>query len=138
MTLRLAILFLALALPLAAQGPQRPPEPKPMGNVSRQWYLYAVALEAQLAAERAIVKVQSIVVEVPTAKVVLTWDDNSDNEAGFIIERSTDGRAFQRVAEVAANVTTFTDAGLGPGTYWYRVRAYVVSGPSNTLEWMTK
>jgi len=125
-------LLAILCLASVALAQERPPEPKPIGNVSRAWYEYALTLEAELAAERATVKVASVVVET-SGKAVLDWQDNSDNEAGFIIERSTDGQTFVRHAEVGIDVTTFEDTGLAPGRYWYRVRA--VSFPTNTVEW---
>lgn len=55
----------------------------------------------------------------------LTWTDNSSDEVGFRIERSTDGGVtFARVQAVAANSVEFTDTGLTPATaYTYRVRA---------------
>jgi len=128
----LAILCL-VSVALAQELPPRPPEPKPGASVvSPQWYQRAELLESLLLAERAIVKVTSVAVET-SGRAILDWQDNSDNEAGFIIERSTDGQTFVRHAEVGIDVTTFEDAGLAPGTYWYRVRA--VSFPTNTVEW---
>ncbi|MBT8232144.1 MAG: hypothetical protein HKO66_13330 [Saprospiraceae bacterium] len=58
--------------------------------------------------------------------VILDWIDNSSNEYGFLIERSTDGTNFLPIASagVAENTTTFSDSGLMPNTnYWYRVKA---------------
>jgi titin len=64
-----------------------------------------------------------------TGKITLTWTDNATNEAGFWIERSTNGSTFTAVAVVGANATTFTNVGLTSGTtYYYRVRAY--DGPN--------
>jgi hypothetical protein len=61
-------------------------------------------------------------------RVRLDWGDNSPNEAGFRIERSTDGVNFSTLADVAANITGYDDAGLQSNiTYYYRVRAF--SGP---------
>ena len=61
----------------------------------------------------------------------LSWTDESGNEDGFRIERS-DGGAFAAVAEVGANVTSFTDTGLAPSTtYTYRVVAYNAGGTSS-------
>ena len=55
----------------------------------------------------------------------LTWDDNSDNEDTFVIQRKGPGdRKFQTVAEVGADVARTTMKGLDPGTsYKFRVRA---------------
>jgi hypothetical protein len=55
----------------------------------------------------------------------LTWQDNSDNETGFVVERSDDGgSSYSPVHTTAANTTTWDDTGLVEGTaYWYRVLA---------------
>jgi PKD repeat protein len=70
-------------------------------------------------------------------KVTLRWTDNSNNEQGFYIERTPVGTtSFVRVAQVAANVTTFTQSSLGPGQYSYRVQAFngaTVSAYSNQV-----
>jgi len=56
--------------------------------------------------------------------VALTWADNSLNETGFTVQRSTNGGAFTNVGTVGPNVTTFTDATVARRTsYSYRVIA---------------
>ena len=62
--------------------------------------------------------------------VKLSWNDNSNNEQGFDIERSTDGINFSILHKVLANVTTFLDKNLSLGTYTYRVRAIAAMGKS--------
>lgn len=63
--------------------------------------------------------------------VTLQWQDNSDNEAGFYIERSANGSAFTRIGTVEANATTFTDTTAAPGAaYDYRVKAFGAQGVS--------
>lgn len=68
-------------------------------------------------------------------RAALSWRDNSNNETGFIVERSTGGAAFTEVARRGANATSFTDTGLVRGqSYSYRVRAFNAAGmsaPSN-------
>ena len=64
-------------------------------------------------------------------KVRLSWVDNSSNETGFKIERSTDGVNFAQIATVAANVVTYQNNGLSSGVrYYYRVRATNGTGDS--------
>jgi hypothetical protein len=60
--------------------------------------------------------------------VVLTWQDNADNEIGYFIERSTSQTTgFVSIGGVGPSTTTFTDTKASPKThYYYRVR------PSNT------
>ena len=61
----------------------------------------------------------------------ISWQDNSINETGFYVERSTDGKIYTRIATVAANGTLFSDGSLNPGTkYYYRVRAINSTGAS--------
>ncbi len=63
---------------------------------------------------------------VSSGTVRLTWNDNSNNEEGFYIERGTwlAGRPmYGLVAEVNAGVTTYSES-LGAGRYFYRVQAF--------------
>src|SRR5262249_36979954 len=64
--------------------------------------------------------------EVTAAELTLTWDDNSTNELGFSIERSTgETGAFAEIATTAADVTGYTDQTVLSGTtYCYRLRAF--------------
>jgi hypothetical protein len=59
-------------------------------------------------------------------QIILTWTDNSNDEDGFRIERSTtQNSGFTQIAEVDENVTTYTDSNIEEGTeYFYRVRAF--------------
>ena len=68
---------------------------------------------------------------VADTKIRLIWSDNSTNESGFTIERSTDGMTYSIVGTVNADVTTFTDTGLSPSTkYDYEVIATNAAGSS--------
>jgi autotransporter-associated beta strand protein len=51
--------------------------------------------------------------------------DNTDNEDGFNIERSTNGGNYSTIAIAAAGVTSYLDTNLLAGkTYYYRVQAF--------------
>ena len=64
-------------------------------------------------------------------KATLTWRDNTNNETGFEIERSTDGTTFAKVADATANITTFTNENLKDGVkYFYRLRTITPEGKS--------
>jgi zinc-dependent metalloproteinase lipoprotein len=65
--------------------------------------------------------------------VGLTWTDNSSNEDGFKIERSTTtGSGFTQIGTVGANIVTYTDNTTdGASKYYYRVRSYLTSNNSN-------
>ncbi len=58
-------------------------------------------------------------------QIILNWTDNTDDEDGFSVERSTSmDSGFAEVGTVGASITTYTDTGLDAGTqYYYRVRA---------------
>jgi len=68
-----------------------------------------------------------------SSQIKLIWTDNSTNEQGFIVERMGGGSAnYKIIAYVDADVTTYSDKGLKPGTrYYYRVKAYNKSGTSS-------
>ncbi|MCU7493716.1 MAG: T9SS type A sorting domain-containing protein [Ignavibacteria bacterium] len=66
-------------------------------------------------------------------KINLTWKDNSENEAGYIIERKMDAD-FIPIDTVNANTLSYTDSTAKPATYHYRIYAYTpfaVSAYSN-------
>ncbi|HKI55406.1 MAG TPA: fibronectin type III domain-containing protein, partial [Anaerolineales bacterium] len=69
---------------------------------------------------------------VTSTQVDMSWTDNSNNEDGFRVERSGDGGVtWNEVGTTAADVATFSDAGLTPGTaYMYRVYAFNGVGDS--------
>lgn len=68
-------------------------------------------------------------------QISLVWADNSRNENGFEIYRSSDGPngTFALVANVGSLPTTYGDGGLsGLSQYCYEVRAYRVTGHKTT------
>ena len=63
--------------------------------------------------------------------IFLAWTDTSPDETGFEIYRSNGGTTFTRIATTAANVTNYTDTGLGQdNSYYYRLRAVHARGES--------
>ncbi len=68
---------------------------------------------------------------ISSSQIALSWTDNSTNENGFRIQRSSDGITFVLIATVGIDVTTYTDDGLmAVTTYYYRARAYNSDGNS--------
>jgi len=61
-----------------------------------------------------------------STQIKLTWQDKSENETGFKIERKLHSSTeWRETAEASANATTFTDTRLDSNTaYDYRIRAY--------------
>jgi len=64
--------------------------------------------------------------------VVLSWSDNSDDEAGFVLERSRERfQNYRTIDTTEVDQPTFIDTGLEPLTdYYYRVYAYNEHGNS--------
>ena len=94
--------------------------------------IYKFVPTAPVIAPSGLTGEASITSGVPPQIIVdLWWNDNSDNETGFVIERKTSNSNFTIVGSTAANETTFTDQSvLDSTTYIYRVRA--VSGADSS------
>jgi len=61
----------------------------------------------------------------------LTWQDNSDNEDGFNIERREFGGDFIVIGQVGADEPTYIDRDTEEGGFYeYRVNAYNAFGSS--------
>lgn len=71
----------------------------------------------------------SLSIVASQTRLDLTWQDNSSNETGFEVRRSTDGAtgSFPVIAMTGANTTAYADTGLMPAKpYCYKVRAVSV------------
>jgi chitinase len=70
-------------------------------------------------------------VAVSASQINLAWADNSGDEGGFKVERSTDGVTYTQIAVVGANVTAYSSTGLARNkSYRFRVRATGPGGDS--------
>ena len=71
---------------------------------------------------------------VSSSRIKLNWQDNSNHEQGFRIERLGSGRLdWVEIGTVGADATTFLDEGLKPLTaYHYRVEVFGNRGASAT------
>ncbi len=66
-------------------------------------------------------------------KIYLTWQDNSDNETSFKIERKIDSGSFTVIASISSNREYYYDYDVTSGhVYAYRVRAYSSSGNTDS------
>ena len=64
-------------------------------------------------------------------RIDIGWQDNSSNETGFEVHRSTSGASgeFTLLSTTGAGVTSYSDGGLTPLTaYCYKVRAFRTTG----------
>ena len=66
-------------------------------------------------------------------RIDVSWTDNSTNETGFEVHRSSNGvtGTFALLTTTAANVTKYSDNNVAPSQYCYKVRA-VRSAPNGT------
>jgi fibronectin type 3 domain-containing protein len=75
---------------------------------------------------------------VSSSRIDLSWNDASNNEESFKIDRCTGAgcSSYTEIASVAANTNSYQNTGLTASTaYGYRVRSYNAAGspPSNTV-----
>lgn len=96
-----------------------------------------------VTAARAPYAPNQIVLTVASSRQInLSWADNSTDETGFRIERAlsnagpfsagTGPGTFAVVANVGANVKSYSDSSLSAGTfYYYRIFAYNSAGSSS-------
>jgi len=79
-------------------------------------------------------------VAASSSRIDLSWRDNSTNETGFEIRRSTIGPdgSFPVLATTTTNVTSYADTGLRIGTqYCYKLRAVSVTRKTTTYSMST-
>jgi hypothetical protein len=75
-----------------------------------------------------------LAITVSGTRTDLSWDDNSNNETDFRVDRATSPSFVigTTTFTVGSNVTTYSDTGLTAGTtYYYRVRATINGNSSN-------
>ncbi len=66
-----------------------------------------------------------------TTSIKLGWNDASNNETGYRIQRRRPGGTWRTVKTTAANATSWTNSGLVPGrTYEFRIRGINALGSS--------
>ena len=84
--------------------------------------LYAFNSGVSIAAPTNLI---GSVFKVAANYVQLDWTDNSNNELGFKIQRSTDGISFNTIDSVSTNIKTYKDISIAQKTlYYFRVFAY--------------
>jgi hypothetical protein len=58
------------------------------------------------------------------SQVSLSWEDSTDNEDGFLLEKAVRGGEFEVVSVIAPNTTSFVDEIEALDTLTYRLRAF--------------
>jgi hypothetical protein len=97
---------------LAGESAKSPAASNGTGGVTTIWMVPAAPTSLSATA-------------VSSSQINLAWTDNSNNETGFEIFRSTDGIVFSSLATVGAGVTTYNNTGLTASTqYYYKVWAF--------------
>jgi hypothetical protein len=90
------------------------------GYTNLEDYLNGLVEEAEFMVRPIHFQVDTII----GYEVTLSWEDISDNESGFIIERK-EGDSWNELASLPAEATTYTDLSLAAnGSYFYRIKAF--------------
>ena len=65
------------------------------------------------------------IVSVSASSIELSWDDQSDNETGFRVERSIDESNFSQITviDLQKNITSYSDNVSLGHTYYYRIQS---------------
>jgi hypothetical protein len=111
-----------------------------LGSSRKAWVLMAVCILGPSCSPTthkpkttpALPPTNLVATPATTARIDLTWTDNSDNEAGFKVNRSEDGGGtYIEIASLPLNTQVYSDLGLLPGkTYFYQVAAWNGLGSS--------
>ena len=72
-----------------------------------------------------------VAIAISSSQIDLSWDDNSDNEDGFYIERKVGNGSFSQIVTLGSSIRRYIDRNLtATVTYSYRVRACNEGGNS--------
>ncbi|SDM57569.1 gliding motility-associated C-terminal domain-containing protein [Pedobacter steynii] len=97
--------------------------------------------KTQATAGLPLIPADLIATAIKDTEISLQWKDRSEDETGFLLERSRDQVLFEEVKTLAANTSTYIDQTVWPGTYfYYRVAALkdkTKSAYSNVLKVLT-
>src|SRR5205823_11058881 len=73
-----------------------------------------------------------------SSQISLSWTDNSNNETGFKIERTTGAGSFTEIGTVGAGITNYSEIGRAScRERGYSIGAYNSVGKSSYTIWAT-
>jgi hypothetical protein len=106
-----------------------------LSNGSHQLKVRAIYSDNSTAEQAVTVTVSNGTTPTPVAppaQLTLTWQDNSDNEDDFAIERKTGTTGtYAQITLVGVNITSYVDTNVTSGViYCYRVQAVNSAGVS--------
>lgn len=92
-----------------------------------------IANTLQLNINLPLAPVGLVATEVSHTRIDLAWQDNSDNELGFLIFQKVPNKNFEIVDTTQKDINFYTSKGLEPDSrYSYFVRAYNQAGISSS------
>ena len=102
---------------------------KAFNQLAESGYSNEVTIKSLLSIIPAPTNLKAIKDSPDTTVIKLSWNDNSSNELGFVIQRKTGDSAsvnsFKNVDTVGSNITSFRDSTTNDTTkYTYRIYAY--------------
>lgn len=65
-------------------------------------------------------------------QVDLNWQDNSDNEDGFRVFRTSGGTTYYEIADLDSNTTSYSNTVSASSVYWYYIQAYNSAGTAKS------
>jgi hypothetical protein len=71
---------------------------------------------------------------VSSGTINLTWNDNSNDENSFKLQRRTPTSSWTTITWPLANSTSYADSGRSAGTWCYRIRSHSTDGFSTYVE----
>lgn len=108
---------------------------RPFAQAFALWFLLAGPIWAQVAAPGQAVAVPRYDGGIT---VVVGWQDNSNNEDNFQIERREQGGSFANIGSVGPNIVQFEDTSATADKFWeYRVRARSAAAGNSTWSAVT-
>lgn len=97
-------------------------------------YIYANATTAAPPVAPPAAPSNLMASAISSSQINLGWQDLSNNEGGFKIQRSQDGVSYVDLVSLPANAVSYSNTGLTSATkYYYRLQSYNSVGASSYI-----